>query len=230
MKNKFLFFIIGLCCFTTTWAQSTAINYQGTARDAANTLITEEQISIQISITTGTANGEAIYVETHTTNTSKSGLFTVEIGRGTLVSGNYENIQWGGNPHYVNVALDPVGGSNYSPLGQVELLSVPYAFYAHSFGEMGKDGEQGEQGDAGDQGEPGDQGPTGPTGDAGPSNIAAEMGDQGPTGFPGLIGLGISDSAPINPKQNDVYLDNGNNRTDGKIGLRYFDGTNWLDL
>lgn len=230
MRKKLLLLIIGLCCLNIGWAQSTAINYQGTARDAANTLITEEQISIQISIIAGATNGGAVYVETHATTTTKAGLFTIEIGRGTLVSGNYEGIEWGGNPHYVNVALDPTGGTNYSPLGQVELLSVPYAFYAHTFGEMGKDGEQGKQGDAGDQGERGDQGPIGPRGDAGPSNISAETGDPGPAGFPGLIGLTMSNAAPANPIKDDVYLDDGNNRVDGKVGLRYFDGTNWLDL
>lgn len=230
MKKILLFLIIGLFFGSTSWAQSTAINYQGTARDAANTLLNNQQISIQISIIQGTADGTAIYIETHTTNTSPTGLFTVAIGRGTLVSGMYEAIEWGGNAHFVEVALDPTGGTNFSPLGQVELLSVPYAFYAHSVGEMGGQGEQGEQGDEGEEGPPGDVGPQGPQGEQGIQGPPGHGGGKGPTGEPGLRFQILRNAVPENPTENDVYLDNGNNRADGTPGLRYFDGTDWIDL
>lgn len=230
MIKKILFLAIGLFWLTSNWAQSTAINYQGTARDANNTLLTNEQVGIQISIIAGAVNGTAVYTETHAANTSKAGLFTIEIGRGVVVSGNYEGIQWGGSPHYVNVALDPSGGTNFSPLGQVELLSVPYAFYTHSYGELGADGEPGEEGEIGDEGEPGDPGPQGPEGESGEFGPPGRNGEQGATGFAGLRVQRIENKVPNDPKENDVYLDDGSNRTDGTIGLRYFNGTGWIDL
>ena len=214
------------------WAQSTAINYQGTAKDATNSLLKNQPISIQITIIAETPNGTLVYEENHTTTTSPTALFTVVIGRGTVVTGDFEAIQWGGNAHYVNVALDPSGGTNFSTLGQVELLSVPYAFYAHSYGELGKDGEQGEQGKQGAEGEKGDTGPPGPQG---------ERGDTGPPGYDqshikgarGRAGLSfprMKNTAPNNPSEQDVYLDDGTNRTDGTPGFRFFNGTDWIDL
>ena len=130
----------------------------------------------------------------------------------------------------MEVALDPTGGTNFSPLGQVELLSVPYAFYAHSVGEIGQKGEQGEQGPEGEEGAPGAPGPQGPEGERGDSGPSAPDSVKGATGDVGIGSLVMRSTIPTNPKANGIYLDNGNNRADGKPGLRHFDGTNWIDL
>lgn len=230
MKQLFLFFIMGLLWIPTNWAQSTAINYQGTARDATNTLLREQQISIQISVLEGSANGTSVYVENHTATTSQTGLFTVAIGRGTVIAGNYEAIQWGGSAHFVNVGLDPFGGTNFSSLGQVELLSVPYALYAHSFGTLGEDGEQGTQGEEGIQGPEGEPGPLGPEGEQGDRGLSGSGGGKGARGPAGLSTVLMKNKLPNEPMENDVYLDDGSNRADGLPGFRYFNGTSWIDL
>ena len=54
----------------------------------------------------------------------------MQIGNGTVLSGVFGNINWGGASHFIKLEADFNGGSNYVVLGTQELMSVPYALYA----------------------------------------------------------------------------------------------------
>jgi len=69
---------------------------------------------------------------THTTTTNQFGLFTLQIGNGTVVSGDFTTINWGANTHYAKVEMDETGGTNYQLMGTSQLLSVPYALHAEN--------------------------------------------------------------------------------------------------
>lgn len=109
-----------------------AINYQAVARDASNNLLANRNIGIRISILSGSATGTSVYSETQTATTNASGIFSIEIGRGTVVSGNFPNIQWYAQPHFAKIEIDANGGTNYQFVGTSQFLSVPYALFAEN--------------------------------------------------------------------------------------------------
>jgi hypothetical protein len=189
--TQFKQIIIGMlfACSTNLLAQAdvpNGINYQGIARNQNGSVYVNQNISVRISILSGNAQGAVLYSETHNVQTNVFGLFNLAIGRGTAVSGNFENIPWESANQYVKVEVDISGGTNYTTLGTNELLSVPYALYAQSAGNGG--GGSGEQGPPGPQGPAGPQGETGPQGPSGPQGIQGEIGPAGPQGLQGLQG------------------------------------------
>jgi hypothetical protein len=68
--------------------------------------------------------------ETHTKTTDISGLISLQIGNGTVLSGVFANIAWGDFTHFIKLEADFSGGSTFVLLGTQELMSVPYALYA----------------------------------------------------------------------------------------------------
>lgn len=120
------------------FAQATQkLSYQAIVRNSDNELVQNGAIGIKISILSEGANGTPIYVETHTAQTNENGLFNIQIGGGAAQSGAYTNaIFWGQGNYFVKTELDPTGGVNYTISSTTELLSVPYANYAHVSGTL----------------------------------------------------------------------------------------------
>lgn len=112
-------------------AQSpSAINYQGVARDASNQPIINQAVSLEFTIRSGSTSGTVDYSETHNVTTNDLGLFSLKIGQGTSTVGSFGNVDWASNSHFIEVAIDPAGGTNYQSLTNTELVSVPYALHA----------------------------------------------------------------------------------------------------
>ncbi len=131
------FFLLIITCFFSTiiFAQSPqAISYQAIARNATGTELISQPVGIKISVHTGTATGTIEYLETHIDTTNQFGLFTLQIGSGIPFVGNFAAIDWANGPKFLQVELDPTGGSTYTDMGTSQLLSVPYALYAASGG------------------------------------------------------------------------------------------------
>lgn len=99
-------------------------SYQAVIRDASGVIRSEVNVTIQIRILQGSANGTAIYSESHSTRTNTFGLVNLEIGGGTIESGTFSSIDWAAGPYYLNIK---VNGTDY---GTIQMLSVPYAMYA----------------------------------------------------------------------------------------------------
>ena len=115
----------------TAWAQSPEkMSYQAVVKGADNALITNQAVGMQISILQGSLTGIAVYVETHTPVTNANGLISLEIGAGTVVSGDFAAIDWENGPYFLQTETDPTGGTNYTITGICQLLSVPYALHA----------------------------------------------------------------------------------------------------
>ena len=130
MKRIFTI-LSGVLITTILWAQvPEKMSYQAVVRDANNSLVTSQTIGMQISILAGNASGTAVYVETQNSMSNANGLVTLEIGTGTIVSGDYSTIDWSGNTYYIKTETDPAGGTNYTITGTSQLMSVPYALHA----------------------------------------------------------------------------------------------------
>jgi len=127
--------------FEFAYAQSQDnFSYQAVIRDGSGELAVSSNIGMQISILEGSETGNAVYVERHFPTTNANGLVTIEIGTGTVTSGNFENIDWGGNTHFITTETDINGGSNYDMSATSQLLSVPYAINAQSVSRI-EDGQ-----------------------------------------------------------------------------------------
>ncbi len=200
-----------LICFasmlvvSSSYAQSPEkFNYQGIARDATGAPMVSQSIGLRISILDGSPTGTAEFVETHTITTNAHGLYSLEIGDGTIVSGSIGAVNWAGGDKYIKVEIDPTGGSGYTDLGSSQLLSVPYALYAAS----GTPGPQGPAGPTGPMGATGPPGPAGATGAQGPTGPTGATGPAGAANISGTINRLVKFTG-ANTGGNSVIQDNG---------------------
>jgi len=107
-----------------------AFKYQTVIRDASGNILQNQNVSLRFKIHNNTASGTVLYSETQTLTTNQFGLVSLSIGNGTVVSGDFSTIPWGTNSKFLEVELDPNGGSSYTSMGTSQLLSVPYAQYS----------------------------------------------------------------------------------------------------
>jgi hypothetical protein len=128
MYLKVLFFIL-FPLFAFSQAPQ-KINFQSILRNTSGEVVANKSVSLKISILSGSISGSSVYSETHTKTTDLSGLISLQIGNGTILSGVFGNISWGNLAHFIKLEADFSGGSNYVLLGTQELMSVPYALYA----------------------------------------------------------------------------------------------------
>jgi hypothetical protein len=113
------------------WAQSPEkMSYQAVVRNSSDALVTSAAVGMQISILQGGATGTAVYVETQTPTTNANGLVSLEIGAGTVVSGDFTTIDWANDTYFIKTETDPTGGTTYTITGTTQLMSVPYALHA----------------------------------------------------------------------------------------------------
>jgi len=112
------------------------LNYQGVARNSSGTIITAGNIGIQFEILQGSASGPLIYSEENFSAPSTAGIFTTAIGSGSNTTGTFSSINWAGGPYFIRVSIDPAGGTAFSAVGTSQLLSVPYALYAETAGNI----------------------------------------------------------------------------------------------
>lgn len=179
MRKSFISTVI-LLLSTQIHAQAPQkMSYQSVIRNTSNVLLSNTNVGIQVSILQGSPSGLASYIERHTTTSNQNGLTSIEIGDGTVIAGNFSDIDWSNGPYYIKTETDPNGGTTYSISATTQLLSVPYALYAENSGSS----------------IPGPQGPAGATGPQGPQGPAGA--DQQTLSFSGTT-LSISGGNNVN--------------------------------
>ena len=129
--KKIIPILLTLFFFGATYSQVTdSFTYQVVVRDSGDLLITDTAVGLQISILAGTDSGPAVYIEQHTPITNGNGLATIQIGDGTIISGNYSTINWAQSSYFIKSDLDPDGGNNYTISTIEEITSVPFASFS----------------------------------------------------------------------------------------------------
>ena len=145
-------------------------------RDVGGQLLPNRNLRLRISIEQGSGSSIVVrYTEVHLATTNAYGLYTVEVGAGSVIQGSMDSVHWAEGLVYLKTVVDPNGGFNFLLSSTRELLSVPYALHAHTADVPGLPGPQGP---AGADGLPGAMGPQGTEG---------PMGPQGPAGADGLL-------------------------------------------
>jgi hypothetical protein len=66
--------------------------------------------------------------------TTNLGLFNLNIGSGTPITGTLAGVNWGVGAKFIKVEMDPAGGASYIDMGTTQLNSVPYALFAGQSG------------------------------------------------------------------------------------------------
>ncbi len=130
---KYFFILLFCCCGLLLSAQPPQLfKYQGLAREADGNPVAGDTISLRISIHQSTPAGTVVYQETHRPATNEFGSFSISIGGGTVVSGNFSTIPWGRNVFFQEVEMDVTGGTTYVSMGTSQYLSIPYALATDS--------------------------------------------------------------------------------------------------
>ena len=123
--KKIYTLIAGLILVTSAFAQAPEkMSYQAVVRDASNNLTTNQAVGMQISILQGSVTGTAVYVETQSPTTNANGLVSLEIGTGTVVSGDFTTIDWANGTYFIKTETDPTGENNYTITGTTEPVAV----------------------------------------------------------------------------------------------------------
>ena len=128
--KKLISSITCCCAIAIALAQPTnKMNYQAVARSASGGVFANQLMGIRITIENG-SSGPILYQERQTPTTNQFGLFTLQIGSGSALSGVYNNIDWSTGNQWLLVDMDTSGGTSYSTMGESQLMSVPFANYA----------------------------------------------------------------------------------------------------
>ena len=129
--RKLFTFLVAVLLTASVFAQSPEkMSYQAIIRNSSDQLVTNQTVGMQKSILQSSTSGTVVYVETQTPTTNANGLVSLEIGSGTVASGDFATIDWANGPYFIKTETDPAGGTSYSITGTSQLLSVPYALNA----------------------------------------------------------------------------------------------------
>lgn len=133
MKRSLIFFISIFFSLLLFAQVPQKMSYQAIVRDAEKNLVTNTTIGMQISILRGSETGKPVYMETQLPETNDNGMISIDIGTGQS-SYKFSGIDWGSDVYFIKTEIDLSGGTDYSIVATSQLLSVPYAFYAHESG------------------------------------------------------------------------------------------------
>jgi hypothetical protein len=143
--------LILLLSGTISYGQNVPLGifYQAVARDNVGKELANRKIDVKFSIISGNPLGTVVYQELYSdVTTSKYGVFSLIIGRGTPTGGLYTNlsqIQWNTAFHYLKIEVK--FDNDFIDMGTMQFLAVPYALYAQKSLEPGPQGPKGDPGD-----------------------------------------------------------------------------------
>lgn len=125
---------MAICCLSILMiAQAPqSFKYQAVARDNDGNAITNANIGVMASIVSSYIGGSIVYSESFNTQSNAIGIFSLNIGEGSVESGDFAEIDWGTDSYFLTMAIDVDGGTNYLEMGTTQLLSVPYSLYTNS--------------------------------------------------------------------------------------------------
>ena len=134
MKQIFNIIILLIISNTVIAQAPQVINYQAEARNTAGAIMGSKTLGIQAKYHSGSTGGTVTYSESFTVTTNQFGLFTINLGSGTIGSGSFAAVPFGTANIYLEIGMDTSGGTSYVSMGASQFLSVPYALYATSSG------------------------------------------------------------------------------------------------
>lgn len=210
--------IVTFLAFSVSAQAPNGINYQAVIRTNAGLLVSNTPVAIRVNIKQYSASGIVIFSERHNVTTDQFGLVNFVIGAGTFLnSGPFASINWALGPYFLDLGVAFSGlpaPTTYMPYGTQQMMSVPYALFAKSSGNLVNQWKYGISAPATNLGVVGDyylettngnvytktngttwvlianiMGPQGLAGATGPQGATGQAGPQGPQGATGASGL-----------------------------------------
>ncbi len=129
MKKKHVLSLLAIFIASFTFAQ-TGFNYKALITDSGNALANQ---SVTLRFTVLENGTTAVYQETQTATTDANGIVSANIGEGTVVSGDFNTVNWASRQS-LKVEID--SGSGYQDFGTNPLKWVPTAKYASKAGSI----------------------------------------------------------------------------------------------
>ncbi|NHF60444.1 hypothetical protein FK220_013905 [Flavobacteriaceae bacterium TP-CH-4] len=124
MKRNYIYLLMAILfsgLATSQELQKNFINYQGVARNAENQLMANEPMTVGVALKFGSPSSTTVYEENHSLTTDANGVFSLKIGSGDVLLGNYGTLPWGDSASFISVSI------NGSVIGTTEIMAVPYA-------------------------------------------------------------------------------------------------------
>jgi hypothetical protein len=135
--KKYILTIILACIYSGNFAQSPqGIPYQSALRNSSGSILANQSVTMRFTIIDSAINGTVVFQETHTANTNAQGIVSVNIGQGTPSTGTLAQVNWAKNYKFLQIEMDPTGGNTYTILGTQQMMSVPYALFSNTAGEL----------------------------------------------------------------------------------------------
>ncbi|MDG1160264.1 MAG: hypothetical protein P8N19_12285, partial [Flavobacteriales bacterium] len=107
MKKLILSLVAIATIAITSFGQAPeGFKYQAVVRDAGNTILNNQAVGMRMTIQQGSIGGAIVYQETFSPTTNAYGLVNLEIGSGTVVSGDFTTIDWANGPYFIETAVD----------------------------------------------------------------------------------------------------------------------------
>jgi len=114
------------------------LNYQGVARNSVGNVLVNKTINLRLTIRDGAAAGPTVYQESRVVTTNPFGLFNVQVGSpgASSVTGTIPGVNWAVGAKFIQVEIDPNGGTSFINIGTAQLASVPYSLYSNLSGDL----------------------------------------------------------------------------------------------
>ncbi|NVO09602.1 MAG: tail fiber protein [Bacteroidales bacterium] len=133
MKKIYALLLIAFIVVSTINTYAQTFKYQAIIRDNNGSILTNKNVGLRVSILQGTTP-TVVYKEEYNKTSDQFGIINLEIGTGSVLSGNFLTIDWSKTNNQLQLDIDLNGGTTYTLLGTSPILSVPVANYATKAG------------------------------------------------------------------------------------------------
>jgi hypothetical protein len=134
MKKILLLMLIVFCGVLQNSMGQTPenINYQAIARDTAGNPLSNQALTIRLTIVRTSVSGPTIWQETHSVTTNTFGQYRLQLGLGASTglgsAPTFATINWGNAIHFLRTEINT--GSGFVVMGTDPFSSVPYSLYS----------------------------------------------------------------------------------------------------
>lgn len=135
MKKILLLNVIFSIFYLSSIAQSIpqGINYQAVARNNEGSALVNKALVLKINLQDPKSIDPTVfYSETHHVFTNQLGLFSVVVGEGSALSGNFYSIPWSNERIWMEIYVMSEADNDFTKVSTSELMAVPYAFHAET--------------------------------------------------------------------------------------------------
>ncbi len=108
------------------------MKYQAIARDLDGEVMSNQEVALQIRLQSSLETPEIYYTEQHRPTTNQFGLFSIVIGEGIVVKGDFNEIPWSTGEVWIEIAISEDNTANFKTISNSQLYAVPYAFHANT--------------------------------------------------------------------------------------------------